>query len=103
MQNPRRYIQRLGPYSALLLLAAPLVLVETSKLAAIYIVGDGHWITGTVVMIVAYASSLLVVERLFKIVKPKLLTLPWFVTAWAWLIAIRNKMAIWTRRLKLAR
>jgi hypothetical protein len=34
--------------------------------------------TGTGMMIAAYAASLLVVERLFKIVKPKLMTLNWF-------------------------
>ena len=34
-------------------------------------------------MIVAcYAFSLLVVERLFKIVKPKLLTISWFAKLW---------------------
>jgi hypothetical protein len=34
--------------------------------------------TGTVMMIVAHASSLLLVERLFSIVKPKLPLRPWF-------------------------
>ena len=38
----------------------------------------------------AYAISLLLVERLFSIVKPKLLTLPWFARLWAG-FAIRTK------------
>jgi hypothetical protein len=57
------------------LLAIPISLVAPLKLAALAIAGSGHWITGTVTIICAYAMSLLVVERLFKIVKPKLLTL----------------------------
>jgi hypothetical protein len=35
--------------------------------------------TGIAMIIVYYAVSLLVVERLFVIVKPELLTLPWIV------------------------
>jgi hypothetical protein len=42
------------------------------------IAGEGHWITGTVMIIAAYVGSRFVVERLFRIVKPKLMTLSWF-------------------------
>jgi len=47
---------------------------------------------------VAYAASLLVVDRLFKIVKPKLLTLPWFARTWNWLTALRIKAVARIRR-----
>jgi hypothetical protein len=40
------------------------------------VAGEGHWITGTAMIIAAYLGSLLVVERIFRIVKPKLLILP---------------------------
>jgi hypothetical protein len=74
----RRRIEALGPYQSLLLLSVPTCLVEPSKLITLAVVGDGHWITGTVMIIAAYAISLTLVERLFRIVKPKLLTLLWF-------------------------
>src|SRR5271163_1905562 len=74
----RYRIQALGPNQSLLLLCVPTCLIEPSKLIALAVVGEGHWITGTVMIIVAYATSLLLVERLFRIVKPKLLTLRWF-------------------------
>ena len=61
------------------------------KLVAVYVAGDGHWITGTVIIVLCYCASLLVVERLFRIVKPKLLTLPWFARLWGWLVALRNR------------
>jgi hypothetical protein len=32
--------------------------------------GGGHWLTGTGIMMAAYAVSLVFVERLFKVVSP---------------------------------
>jgi hypothetical protein len=55
------------------------------------VAGEGHWITGTIMIVVAYAASLFLVERLFRIVKPKLLTLPWFARLWDWFVALRGK------------
>jgi hypothetical protein len=89
----RRFIEGLGPYQSLVLLAIPTALVEPLKLVAVAVAGEGHWITGTVMIIAAYAASLLVLERLFLIVKPKLLTLPWFGRLWTWFIGVRGKAA----------
>ena len=49
-------------------------------------------------IVVAYAVSLLLVERLFMIVKPKLLTLHWFVRLWDWFVALRGKAVALFRR-----
>lgn len=78
----RKSIERLGPYPSLFLLAVPAVTVEPLKLVAIAVAGKGHWIGGTAMIVACYAVSLLVVERLFLIVKPKLLTIPWFARIW---------------------
>ena len=88
----RRSIERLGPYQSLLLLAVPTSLVEPLKLVALAVAGDGHWITGTAMIAAAYAMSLLLVERLFKIVKPKLLKLRWFARLWSRLIILRYRL-----------
>jgi hypothetical protein len=74
----RRRIEALGPYQSLILLAVPTSIVEPLKLVAVAIAGDGHWITGMLVIVAAYTASLLLVERLFPVVKPKLMTLNWF-------------------------
>ena len=71
----RRAVERLGPYQSLILLAVPLCIVEPLKLAAVAVAGKGHWITGTGMIIAAYAMSIFVVEKLFLIVKPQLLKL----------------------------
>jgi hypothetical protein len=88
----RRSIEALGPYQSLVLLLIPVSLVEPLKLVAVAIAGDGHWITGAAVIIGAYAVSLLVIERLFLIVKPKLLTLGWFAWLWSRVLTARAKV-----------
>jgi hypothetical protein len=87
LQPLRRRIERLGPYPSLFLLIIPLAIVEPLKLATIFIAGDGHWITGLIALLCAYAVSLFITHWLFGVVKPKLLTLPWFAACWTWLAA----------------
>jgi hypothetical protein len=88
----RAWIEQLGPYPSLLLLAVPAAVVEPMKLAAVAVAGKGHWLTGTWMIIAAYAASLLVVERLFGIVKPKLLMLPWFAWLWVRFVVLRARL-----------
>jgi hypothetical protein len=88
-------IEDLPPYPSLLVLAVPLAVVEPLKLAAVFIIGDGHVITGTLSVIFAYAVSLFLTERLFGIVKPKLLKLNWFAACWRPFIRLRGRMLRW--------
>jgi len=98
-----RLIRNLGPYQSLLLLLVPTSVIEPLKFVAVAIAGKGHWITGTAMVIAAYAASLLLVERLFKLVKPKLLTLPWFARLWNWFVALRGRLAGWPMPRRVAR
>lgn len=91
----RRFIERLGPYQVLIPLLVPISVVGPLKLIALAVAGKGHWITGTAMMVAAYAASLLAVERLFKVVKPKLLTLPWFNRLWTKYVSLRNPIVRW--------
>ncbi len=93
-----RFLEGLSPYQSLFVVGVPLAIVEPLKLVALFIVGDGHFIAGVVVMICAYGGSLFVTERLFIILKPKLLTLPWFAKSWSWFVPIRKKLLQWFRR-----
>jgi hypothetical protein len=100
MRIPRsihRFLNRLGPYQSLLILAVLLAIVESLKLVALLGVGEGHFIVGVLVMICAYAGSLFITERLFVVLKPKLLTLPWFAVAWQWFMTVRDKLVYWFR------
>jgi hypothetical protein len=96
----KRSIERLGPYQSLLLLAVPISVVEPLKLIAVAVAGEGHWIAGTVMIVAAYAAGLLFVERLFVIVKPKLLRLRWFARLWCKFITLRYAFAACLRQAK---
>ena len=93
-----RLLNRLGPYQSLLILAIPLAIVEPLKLVALFVVGEGHFVAGVLIMIFAYAGSLFVTERLFLVLKPKLLTLSWFAVAWQWFVTVRDKLICWLRQ-----
>jgi hypothetical protein len=93
----RRQIQQLGPYQSLALILLPILLVEPLKVAAVFVAGDGHWLAGTGILVAAYATSLVFVERLFKMVKPKLMTMNWFANLWTWFAAVREKAWVWLR------
>jgi hypothetical protein len=95
----RRKIQRLGPYQSLILVLIPVMLAEPLKIVALWVAGEGHWLTGTAMIVAAYAASLLVVERLFKIAKPKLMTLNWFARLWTWFTDLRHTAEAWVRAL----
>ena len=90
LASARRRIQQLGPYQSLALMLLPILLVEPLKIVALLVAGGGHWLTGTGIMIAAYAVSLVFVERLFKVVKSKLMTMNWFANMWTWFTAMRD-------------
>ena len=95
----KRFIQTLGPYQSLALLAVPTATVEPLKLVAVAVAGAGHWITGAAMIVACYTLSLVVVERLFIIVKPKLLTIPWFAKIWLWFVRVRTTVLLWCKSL----
>jgi hypothetical protein len=84
----RRRIQQLTPYQSLALLLVPMCLVEPLKIVALFVAGGGHWMSSMAIIVGAYAVSLLIIERLFRVVKPKLMTLGWFASLWTWVVAL---------------
>lgn len=103
-----RIIRRLGPYASLLLLAIPFCIVEPVKILAMFKIANGNWLLGTTFMVAAYAVSALVVERLFKLVKSKILRIGWFETLWnAVNSVVRTLFQLvqrnWARRLRRVR
>ena len=99
LTRARRDLQKISPYLSFFVLLVPLLLVEPLKIVAVFIAGKGHWITGTGILVGAYAVSLLFIERLFRVVKPKLLSIPWFAKLWLWYTDVRDKaLALVTRK-----
>ena len=94
----RRKIQQFGPYKCLALLLVPLLVVEPLKIAGIAFVTVGHWAAGACIILGAYASSLLVVDRLFRAAKSKLMTINWFAGMVTAFVKMRGIALAWVRR-----
>jgi hypothetical protein len=92
LARTRRRLQKMSPYLSLFLLLVPLLLVEPLKVVAMIVAGRGHWLTGTGMLVAAYAASLLVIERLFRVLKPKLMMMGWFAKLWSGFVALRAKL-----------
>jgi hypothetical protein len=75
--SARRRIQQFGPYKSLAALLVPLLIVEPVKMTGMAFVGLGHWVGGACMIVGAYAASLLVVDRLYRVVKSKLYAMSW--------------------------
>jgi hypothetical protein len=73
----RRKIQQFGPYKSLAVLLVPLLVVEPVKMAGVAFLGLGHLVGGACMIVGAYAAGILVVDRLFRVVKSKIYTLRW--------------------------
>ena len=91
----RHFLEGLGSYQSLLVLAVPLAIMEPLKVLALLVVGGGHFVAGTLVMICAYAGSLFITERLFRVLQPQLLSLAWFAKMWSWFVTVRDTTLGW--------
>ena len=78
----------------------PTATVEPLKLVALAVAGEGHRIAGTAMIVICYLLSLVLVERLFVVVKQKLLTIPWFAKLWTTILAVRSWTAASFRRMR---
>jgi hypothetical protein len=88
----RSLLEALTPYQALVVLAVPFLILEPLKLLALVVIARGHVVTGTAGLVGLHGLSLLSTERLFAVVKPKLLTIRWFAYLWGYVVLIRDDL-----------
>ncbi|CAO3419309.1 hypothetical protein [Azospirillum doebereinerae] len=77
----------LRPYPALALVLLPLAILEPAKPVAAWLFATGRPWPALLVLGGAELAKLTLVERLFHLTRPKLLTIPWF--AWVYVRAVR--------------
>ena len=87
-----RGVARLPPWGALVALAVPFVVAEPAKILGLWLIGEGHWLTGVITVALAYLVSLVVVDRIYEAGKPQLLTIGWFATLMTWLVGIKDRL-----------
>jgi hypothetical protein len=69
---------------AVLLFMAPATLLFPLKLAALWLIGEGHPEQGILLIIVAKVLGTALVGRMFILLEPQLLSFPWFARALRW-------------------
>ncbi|QIB35584.1 hypothetical protein [Ancylobacter pratisalsi] len=97
MQALERWIGARSPFTILVLLAIPYVLVEPFKFIALIWIANGAVRTGTITLIVAYLLSFVIVERIYSAGRLKLMTIGWV----AWMIetvtSVQRSLLTWLR------
>ncbi|WP_395665639.1 hypothetical protein [Methylocella sp.] len=78
MRRFEAFVAALPPYAILAALAAPFAFAEPAKIYALLLFAQGSWIKGAVVMTLAYALSLIVLERGYSAGREKLRRIGWF-------------------------
>lgn len=76
----RRLSRKLPSYVALVFLGIPLAVAEPAKIFGLYLIGDGHYISGIATLAVAYLVSLMLVDTIYEGARPQLRSIGWFAT-----------------------
>lgn len=102
------WVRTLGPYQTLALFLVPLIILEPVKPVAAYLAARGHYARSIAVLVIGEILKVTIVERLFHVGRPKLMTIrsfAWtynYVMAWyfwfealpPWQAVLRNVRAI---------
>ncbi len=78
LQKLEAWLQTLPPYAALVVLAAPSLMLLPAKLAAFALISNGQLFWGGMVFVAAKLIGTAVIARVFGIVQPSLMQLAWF-------------------------
>ncbi len=71
-------LQALPPYGALALFLLPTLLLLPVKLLALWAIGQGQVLLGTLIILGAKVAGTAIVARLFTLTRPALMQLAWF-------------------------
>ena len=90
-----QWITSLGPYPTLAVFLIPLLLLEPIKPLSAYLMASGHFVTGVLLLVLGEVLKITIVERIFHIGRPKLMTIP----AFAWIFHFVSGWLMWMRAL----
>lgn len=92
VQRLEGLIRMLPPYPTLALFIIPLAIIEPFKIYGLYLIGTGHLWFGILAFIMAKVVGIGIAERLFSISRDKLLSIPWFASLYAKVVALKDKV-----------
>lgn len=82
----------------LVLLAIPFIIVEPLKIVGLFWIGRGAFVSGIVLLGVAYLAGFVIVERIYSAGRAKLLTIGWFAWGMGLLVTLRTALLERVRR-----
>jgi hypothetical protein len=91
------WLRRLPPWAALLAFVAPSTLVLPVKLAAVWFALQGRFGLATASIVVGKMLATALLARLYLILRPTLVTMPWFLASETWLFAWRDRLYAFVR------
>ncbi|MCC6918347.1 MAG: hypothetical protein IT548_04045 [Alphaproteobacteria bacterium] len=81
-------VNRLPPFVVLFVFAIPVALLVPFKLAALWLLAEGHLLLGAGVFVLAKLVGVAVAAFLFETCKPKLMQMAWFGRFYAWFVRV---------------
>lgn len=88
-------IEKLPPYATLFVFAVPVLLLLPFKIAALWLLTNGHWAIGGLVFMLAKVVGVAIAAFLFRTCQPKLMQIPWFTRLYAAVMRARD----WAHRI----
>jgi hypothetical protein len=83
---------RLPPYPAMLLFLLPGIVLFPIKLAALWLVAHGNLLLGGAILVGGKVIGTAFAARIYKILRPTLTTLGWFLRAETWVFGWRDRL-----------
>lgn len=93
------WLTTLPPWAALVAFVAPSTLVVPVKLAAVWFAMQGKFVLATGAIVLGKVVATALVARLYKILRPTLLRLSWYLRAETWLFGFRDRVYAFVRAL----
>jgi hypothetical protein len=94
-------ISRAGPKTAISLFLIPWLLLLPAKLLAFWLMGTGRAAAGLSVFVAAKLLGTALLARLFTLTRPALLTITWFRRLHDWFAAIKLRLFVYVRGLRV--
>jgi len=90
-------LKKLPPRAAFVVLLLPSLLILPIKLAAVWLVAEGHAMLGVGIIVAAKLLGTALLAWLFQLIQPALMQLPWFARFYARWTAWKADLLAWVR------
>lgn len=91
------WLRQLPPWAALVVFIAPSTLVLPIKLGAVWLALEGKYVLAGVFVVTGKIVATALIARLYKVLRPTLLRVSWYLRAENWLFDWRDRIYAFVR------